>query len=137
MQKSNLLGTAPNATIHAHVYCQQLERLNQALKKKRLVLVNRKGTMFHKNNARTTLHCKNDIAEDRRAVGRVFCLAGAFYKRFKISHKTSFLPTLLLQNIASFVVYRKQTFKIYERVETDISEFFVLRMESFSKKVLQ
>ena len=42
----------PNATINAHVYCQQLERLNKALKKKRLVLGNQKGLMFHKNNAR-------------------------------------------------------------------------------------
>ena len=41
----------PNATINAHVYCQQLERLNKALKKKRLVSGNQKGVMFHKKNA--------------------------------------------------------------------------------------
>ena len=41
-----------DATINAHVYYQQLERLNKALKKKRPVLGNQKGLMFHNNNAR-------------------------------------------------------------------------------------
>ena len=42
---------SPNATINAHVNCQQLERLNKALKKKSPVLGNQKGPMFHKKNA--------------------------------------------------------------------------------------
>ena len=39
----------PDAKINVHVYCQQLERLNKVLKKKRLVLGNQKGLIFYKN----------------------------------------------------------------------------------------
>jgi histone-lysine N-methyltransferase SETMAR len=42
----------PNKTINSAVYCQQLDRVNECLKEKRPHLVNRKGIVFHQNNAR-------------------------------------------------------------------------------------
>jgi histone-lysine N-methyltransferase SETMAR len=45
-----LLG--PNKTINSEVYCQQLDRVNECLKEKRPLLVNRKGVVFHQDNAR-------------------------------------------------------------------------------------
>jgi hypothetical protein len=42
----------PNKTINSEVYCQQLDRVNEYLKEKRPHLVNRKGVVFHQDNAR-------------------------------------------------------------------------------------
>lgn len=42
----------PNQTINKEVYCDQLDRLNQALKEKRPALVNRRRVLFHQDNAR-------------------------------------------------------------------------------------
>jgi histone-lysine N-methyltransferase SETMAR len=42
----------PNKTINYEVYCQQLDRVNECLKEKRPHLVNRKGVVFHQDNAR-------------------------------------------------------------------------------------
>ena len=39
-------------TVTADIYCQQLERLHEALKAKRPALVNRRKIMFHQDNAR-------------------------------------------------------------------------------------
>ena len=40
-----------NQTINSDVYCYQLNKLNAAVKKKRPELVNRKGVIFHDDNA--------------------------------------------------------------------------------------
>ena len=37
--------------ISSDVYCRQLNKLNAAVKEKRLDLVNRKGVIFHHDNA--------------------------------------------------------------------------------------
>ena len=42
----------PGKTITADMYCQQLDRLKQALKQKHPALVNRKGVILHHDNAR-------------------------------------------------------------------------------------
>jgi hypothetical protein len=42
----------PNKTINSEVYCQQLNRVNECLKGKRPHLVNKKGIVFHQDNAR-------------------------------------------------------------------------------------
>jgi len=41
-----------NQTINSDVYCRQLDKLNAAVKEKRPELVNRKGVVFHHDNAR-------------------------------------------------------------------------------------
>ena len=41
-----------NQTINLDVYCQQLNKLNAVASEKRLELVNRKGVIFHQDNAR-------------------------------------------------------------------------------------
>ena len=41
-------------TINSDVYCRQLNKLNVVVKEKRPELVNRKGVIFHHDNA--TLH---------------------------------------------------------------------------------
>lgn len=41
-----------NATINSEVYCHQLDKLNDALKQKRPELINRKGVVFHQDNAK-------------------------------------------------------------------------------------
>ncbi|KAL7735182.1 hypothetical protein ACLKA6_014898 [Drosophila palustris] len=41
-----------NQTINSDVYCQQLDKLNAAIKEKRPELINRKGVIFHQDNAR-------------------------------------------------------------------------------------
>ncbi|GFT11511.1 mariner Mos1 transposase [Trichonephila clavipes] len=41
-----------NTTINSEVYCLQLGKLNDALQQKRLELINRKGVVFHQDNAR-------------------------------------------------------------------------------------
>lgn len=52
-------------TINSELYCQQLTRLNEALKEKRPKLVNRKGVVFHHDNARphTSLMTRNKLTE--------------------------------------------------------------------------
>jgi histone-lysine N-methyltransferase SETMAR len=42
----------PNKNINSEVYCQQLDRVNECLKEKRPHLINRKGIVFHQDNAR-------------------------------------------------------------------------------------
>ena len=42
----------PNQTITAEVYCRQLQSLSAALQEKRPSLANRKGVVFHQDNAR-------------------------------------------------------------------------------------
>ncbi|GFT31255.1 histone-lysine N-methyltransferase SETMAR [Trichonephila clavipes] len=39
-------------TINSEVYCHQLDKLNDALQQKRSELINRKGVVFHQDNAR-------------------------------------------------------------------------------------
>ncbi|GFU05964.1 mariner Mos1 transposase [Trichonephila clavipes] len=41
-----------NTTINSDVYCHQLDKLNNALQQKRSELINRKGVVFHQDNAR-------------------------------------------------------------------------------------
>lgn len=41
-----------NTTINSDVYCQQMDKLNASLQEKRPELVNRKGVVFHHDNAR-------------------------------------------------------------------------------------
>lgn len=41
-----------NQTIDSNVYCRQLDKLNAAVKEKRPELINRKGVIFHQDNAR-------------------------------------------------------------------------------------
>ena len=41
-----------NTTINSEVYCHQLDKLNDSLKQKRPELINRKGVVFHQDNAR-------------------------------------------------------------------------------------
>ncbi|CAK9826900.1 Histone-lysine N-methyltransferase SETMAR [Anthophora retusa] len=41
-----------NTTINSEVYCHQLDKLNDALQQKRPELINRKGVVFHQDNAR-------------------------------------------------------------------------------------
>jgi len=51
-------------TIDSNLYCQQLERLRQAIEKNRPELINRKGVIFHHNNARP--HIFGDPSEIER-----------------------------------------------------------------------
>ncbi|XP_011069198.1 PREDICTED: histone-lysine N-methyltransferase SETMAR-like [Acromyrmex echinatior] len=39
-------------TVNSELYCSQLDRLQEAIKEKRLELINRKSVVFHHNNAR-------------------------------------------------------------------------------------
>ncbi|GFW32018.1 mariner Mos1 transposase [Trichonephila clavipes] len=41
-----------NTTINSEVYCHQLDKLNDALQQKMSELINRKGVVFHQDNAR-------------------------------------------------------------------------------------
>jgi len=55
----------PGQTIDSNLYCQQLERLRQAIEKKRPELINRKGVVFHHDNARphTSLVTRQKLKE--------------------------------------------------------------------------
>ena len=41
-----------NKTINSDIYCEQLQKLSDAIAQKRPELINRKGVMFHHDNAR-------------------------------------------------------------------------------------
>ncbi|GFV77574.1 histone-lysine N-methyltransferase SETMAR [Trichonephila clavipes] len=41
-----------NTTINSEVYCHQLDKLNDAFQQKRSELINKKGVVFHQDNAR-------------------------------------------------------------------------------------
>jgi len=41
-----------NPTINSELYCEQLQRLKQAIERKRPELINRRGVVFHHDNAR-------------------------------------------------------------------------------------
>ncbi|GFX78310.1 histone-lysine N-methyltransferase SETMAR [Trichonephila clavipes] len=45
-------GRPDNTTINSEVYCHQLDKLNDAVQQKRSELINRKGVVFHQDNAR-------------------------------------------------------------------------------------
>jgi len=53
-----------NVTINSNVYCQQLDKLNEAITEKRPKLINRKGVVFH-DNARlhTSLMTRKKLLE--------------------------------------------------------------------------
>jgi len=51
MERNRSLRTA-GQTIDPNLYYQQLERLCQAIEKKRPELINRNGIIFHHNNAK-------------------------------------------------------------------------------------
>jgi hypothetical protein len=53
----------PNKTRNSEVYCQQLDRVNECLKEKRPHLVNRKGVVFHQDNA--VFMSQNDAAKNK------------------------------------------------------------------------
>ena len=42
-----------NQTINSELYCEQLQRLQQAIERKRPELINRRGVVFHHDNARS------------------------------------------------------------------------------------
>ena len=52
-------------TINSELYCSQLDRLQEAIKEKRPELINRKGIVFHHNNARphTSLMTRQKLRE--------------------------------------------------------------------------
>lgn len=54
-----------NQTINSDVYCHQLDKLNAAIAEKRPELVNRKGVIFHQDNARphTSLVTRQKLME--------------------------------------------------------------------------
>lgn len=54
-----------NTTIISDVYCQQLDKLNDSLKQKRPELVNRRGVVFHQDNAKphTSLKTRQKLQE--------------------------------------------------------------------------
>jgi len=54
----------PSQTIDFNLYCQQLEKLHQAIERKRPKLINRKG-VFHYDNAksRTSLATRQKLKE--------------------------------------------------------------------------
>ena len=43
-----------NQTINSEVYCEQLQRLQQAIERKRLELINRRDVVFHQQRRSTT-----------------------------------------------------------------------------------
>ena len=55
----------PNRTINSVVYIEQLTKLNNAVEEKRPELTNRKGVVFHRNNARprTSLVTRQKLLE--------------------------------------------------------------------------
>lgn len=55
----------PGKTINSDFYCEQLDRLNQKIQKKRPELFNRKGIVFHQDNARphTALTTRKKLRE--------------------------------------------------------------------------
>ena len=62
----------PGQTVGSVLYCQQLTRLQEAIKKKRPELVNRKGVVFHHDKARphTSLMTRQKLTE---LVGKFWC----------------------------------------------------------------
>ena len=54
-----------NTTINSEVYYHQLDKLNDSLKQKRPELINRKGVVFHQDNARphTSLLARQKLLE--------------------------------------------------------------------------
>ncbi|KAG6804541.1 Ammar1 transposase [Apis mellifera caucasica] len=55
----------PNRTINSVVYIEQLTKLNNAVEEKRPELTNRKGVVFHRDNARpcTSLVTRQKLLE--------------------------------------------------------------------------
>ena len=54
-----------NQTINSEPYCEQLQRLQQAIERKRPKLINRRGVVFHHDNARphTSLITRQKLRE--------------------------------------------------------------------------
>jgi len=62
----------PGQTIDSNFYCQQLERLRQAIERKWPELINRKDVVFHHDNAR--LHTSLVIRQKLRELGKFWCI---------------------------------------------------------------
>ena len=54
-----------NQTINSELYCEQLQRLQQAIERKRPELINRRDIVFHHDNARlhTSLMTRQKLRE--------------------------------------------------------------------------
>jgi len=53
----------PGQTINSNIYCQQLEKLRQAIWRKRPELINRKGIVFHHDRPHTSLATRQELRE--------------------------------------------------------------------------
>lgn len=61
-----------NVTLNSDVYCQQLDKLNEAIAEKRPELINRKEVIFHHDNARS--HSSLMTREKLLELGWMCCL---------------------------------------------------------------
>ena len=113
-----------NTTINSEVYCHQLDNLNDSLKKKRPELINRKGVVFHQDNARphTSLLTRQKLLQ----LG------------WDIMPHPPYFPDLapsdyyLFRSLQNFL--NGKTFTSNEEVKNDLEQFFASKEQKFYER---
>lgn len=108
-------------TINANVYCNQLDKLDAAIKEKRPVLASRKGIMFHHDNARP--HTAMVTQQKLNALG------------WKILSHPPYSPDIapsdyyLFRSLQNYLMGKK--FNSFEGLSKSVAEYFESKNEKF------
>lgn len=108
-------------TINANTYCNQLDKLNAAIKEKRPVLANRKGILFHQDNARP--HAAMLTQQKLNELG------------WEVLSHPPYSPDIapsdyyLFRSLQNYLTGKK--FTSFEAVSKAVAEYFVSKDEDF------
>jgi len=112
----------PDKMIDSNLYCQQLERLRQAIERKRPELINREGVVFHHDNARP--HTSLTTHQKLRGLGWVL-----MHPPYSPDLPPSDYLFQSLQNSLNDVNLMVLTSK--ETCENPLSQFFAQKSQKF------
>ena len=115
-----------NRTIDSNVYCRQLSKLNEEIKKKRPELANRKGMMFHHDNARphTSLITRQKLIE----------------RNWELMPHPPYSPDLAPSDYHLFRSLQNhlngKTFDSDQAVKNELDQFFASKNQGFFERVI-
>jgi [histone H3]-lysine36 N-dimethyltransferase SETMAR len=117
----------PGQTITADLYCEQLERLNQALIKKRTELVNGKGIILQHDNARA--HSAINTQQKIKNVG------WEVFPHLPYSPDIAPFDYYLFRSMQHFL--SDKVFRNIDNIRTSLSKFFASKQTAFYNEEIE